>query len=113
MTGHVTLSVKELERLDVLVRIAERRLTQRHAAELLGLSERQVRRLYRDYKRAGAATLASKKRGRPSPRRFPEAVKRQALDLIRTKYSDFGPTLAREKLSEVDGLSASRRFGFG
>ena len=59
------------------------------------------------YKRVGAAALASKKRGRPGPRRFPEAVKRQALDLIRAKYSDFGPTLAQEKLTELHGLSLS------
>ena len=83
MTGHVTLSVRELDRLEVMVRIAERRLTQRHAAELLAVSERQIRRLYQAYKRAGAAALASKKRGRPSPRRFPEALKRTALDLVR------------------------------
>lgn len=107
MTGHVTLSVRELDRLDVMVRIAERRLTQRHAAELLGVSERQVRRLYRGYKRAGAAALASKHCGRPSPRRLPEALKRTALDLVHERYADFGPTLAQEKLTELHGLALS------
>jgi transposase len=107
MTGHVTLSVRELDRLDLMVRITERRLTQRHAAELLGVSERQVRRLYRGYKRDGAAALVSKKRGRPSPRQLPVSIKRQALDLIREKYSDFGPTLAHEKLTELYGLELS------
>jgi hypothetical protein len=107
MTGHVTLSVRELDRLDVMVRIAERRLTQRHAAELLAVSERQVRRLYQGYKLEGAAALVSKKRGRPSPRQLPVSIKRQALDLIREKYSDFGPTLAHEKLVEIHGLELS------
>jgi hypothetical protein len=44
MTEHVTLSHEELDRLQIMTRIAERRLTQRHAGELLS-SERQIRRL--------------------------------------------------------------------
>ena len=59
MTEHVTLSHKELDRLQIMTRIAERRLTQRHAGELLGLAERQIRRLYRAFKAHGAAGLVS------------------------------------------------------
>jgi transposase len=49
-------------------RIAERRRTQAEAADELGISLRQVERLYAAYKRAGAAGLVSKRRGRPSYR---------------------------------------------
>ncbi len=45
--GTVTMSAKELDRLEGLGRVAERRLTQRKAAEQLGVSERPVRRLSR------------------------------------------------------------------
>jgi transposase len=41
-----------------------------HAAERLGLSVRQVERLYRAYEAGGAAALVSKKRGQPSARRL-------------------------------------------
>jgi hypothetical protein len=52
--GLVTMSPKELERLVLMRRIAERRTTQRIAAEQLGLTVRQVERLYAAYKARGA-----------------------------------------------------------
>src|SRR6059036_3123762 len=55
--------------LQVMSQLAERRLTRRRAAWLLGLSERQVRRLYRAFRRDGAKALASRRRGRPRARR--------------------------------------------
>lgn len=104
MTEHLTLSHKELDRLQIMTRIAEKRLTRIRAAELLGMSERQVRRLYTAYQARGAAGLASSKRGRPSHRRLPQATRDRALALIREHYTDFGPTFACEKLTEVHGL---------
>ena len=105
MTGHVTMSVKELDRVQLMTRLAERRLTQRRAAELSGLTERHVRRLYRAFKRAGAAGLVSRQRGRPSHRQLPAATQAQALALVRERYADFGPTLAHQKLTEAHGLA--------
>lgn len=107
MTEHLTLSHKELDRLQILTRIAEGRLSRRRAAELLGLSERQVYRLYDAFRARGAAGLASTRRGRPSHRKIPMAVRVRALGLIREHYGDFGPTLACEKLVELHGLRVS------
>jgi len=107
MTEHVTLSHEELDRLRIMTRIVERRLTQRRAAELLGLTERQIRRLYRTFKAHGAVGLASAKRGKPSNRRLPQKIRCRALELVRARYSDFGPTLAHEKLTEQHGLKLS------
>jgi hypothetical protein len=107
MTEHVTLSHEELDRLQIMTRIAERRLTQRHAGELLGVGERQIRRLYRAFKARGAAGLVSTKRGRPSHRQLPQETRCRALELIRAHYGDFGPTLAHEKLTENHGLTLS------
>ena len=102
------MSAKELDRLEVLGRVIERRLTQRRAASQLGLSLRQVERLYRALRNDGARGLASRKRGRPSNRKLPEAIRDHALDLVRTRYADFGPTLACEKLTEQHGVGVSR-----
>ncbi len=62
-TGLVTMSTMELERLSLMRRIAERRTTQREVAEQLGLSLRQVERVYALYRAAGAPGLVSKRRG--------------------------------------------------
>src|SRR5438874_1603384 len=107
MGGHLTLSMKELDRLQLMVRVAQRRLTRRHAATLLGLSERQARRLYRAFRRDGADGLVSRQRGRPSARRLPAATQAHALALIRERYPDFGPTFAHQKLTEEHGLAFS------
>ncbi|MFM2419009.1 MAG: hypothetical protein RL385_3732, partial [Pseudomonadota bacterium] len=94
----VTMSAKELERAALMRAIAERRTTQRMVAEPLGMSVRQVERLYAAYKARGAAGLVSRKRGAPGYRRMPAEVRELALDLVREWYADFGPTLAHETL---------------
>jgi transposase len=99
-TDLVTMNPKELFRNACMQRIAERRQTQADAAEELGISLRHVERLYAAYKRAGAAGLISKRRGRPSNRRLPEAFQNAVVESVRADFADFGPTLAREKPAE-------------
>ena len=91
----------------MIQRLAEKRLRQKEAAEMLGVCVRQVKRLLCAYRRSGAPGLVSKRRGRPSPNQLDEKVKRKVLDLLRRKYNGFGPTLACEKLVEVEGLKIS------
>ena len=72
----LTMSAKEVDRLEIIGRVVERRLTQRAAAARLGLSLRHVERLCHAFRRHGAAGLVSRKRGRPSNRKLAEAVRR-------------------------------------
>lgn len=101
------MSAKELTRLEVMHKLEDKSLTQKKAADLLSLSVRQVRRLWRAYREAGAQGLVSKRRGRPSNNRLSEEIKQQAVDLLHSIYSDFGPTLACEKLNERHQLKIS------
>lgn len=102
--GCLTMSLKELNRLQTLSRVLERRLTQAKAAEQLGLGLRQVERLCRKLRLEGPQALTSKQRGRPSNRKLPDSLREQALSIILARYADFGPTLAAEKLREGHGL---------
>jgi hypothetical protein len=95
MTLHF-MSDKELSRLEILRDLGSGRLTTSAAADLLGLERRQVQRLAKAYQEHGATALISKKRGRPSNRQMPTGLKDQVLELIRARYTDFGPTLAAE-----------------
>lgn len=104
----VTMSHAEFGRVEVLARLEAGRLRMAEAIQLLGLSRRQVFRLVRRFRAEGAAGLASRRRGRPSNNRLPEAVRAAALELVRTRYADFGPTLAAEKLAERHGVHVSR-----
>lgn len=102
------MSTKELTRVEVMQRLKDKRLQQKEAAILLGLSVRQVKRLWRKYRKAGAKGLLSARRGKASNHRLDAKVSQQTLDLIKKKYEDFGPTLAHEKLVEVHQLQISR-----
>nr|WP_241390842.1 ISNCY family transposase [Serratia proteamaculans] len=94
------MSQKELNRIPVLQQVCDKLLTQSVAAKLLNLSVRQLQRVLARYLSYGATGIASRKRGMPANNRAPDDLKLQVLALLREKYSDFGPTLATEKLSE-------------
>ena len=102
------MSDRELRRLEVLQDLDRQRLTPAAAGQLLGLERRQVFRLLKAYRIEGATGLVSRRRGRPSNRRKPEALRRAVLMIIRQWYWDFGPTLAAEKLREDHGIAVGR-----
>src|SRR4051795_9587828 len=104
----VSMSKKEFDRLEVLLGVRSGRLRVVDACELLDLKRRQVFRLLAGLKHGGAASLVSKRRGRPSNNRLPEAYRDLPISLVRERYADFGPTLAAEKLAEVHGCAISR-----
>lgn len=107
----VTMSQKELDRIPVLQQLCDKRLTQSRAANdaasQLLLSERQIQRLMDRYRSSGPSGLASLKRGKPSNHCFSGSFRAQILALLRENYSDFGPTLAAEKLRERHQISVS------
>jgi transposase len=92
-----------------LARVAAGTLTLCVAAEMLGVSYRQAKRLYRRYRAHGAVGLQHGSVGRRSNRALAPAVRARALALVRAKYSGsveerFGPTLAAEHLASEDAL---------
>jgi Helix-turn-helix domain len=103
----LSVSDGELRRLEVMRDVDRGDLPVRAAAQLLGRSERQVWRLLKEFRAAGAVGLVSKKRGRPSNRRTAASVRAAALWIVRQYYADFGPTLAAEKLTAEHGFSFS------
>ena len=104
----LTMSNKEITRLEAMQRIKDKRLTQKEAARMLDLSVRQIKRLYQAYKAQGAGGLVSQRRGKPSNNRLDADTQQKAIDLIYEHYHDFGPTLAHEKLTEKHQLRISR-----
>ncbi|HMB21722.1 MAG TPA: helix-turn-helix domain-containing protein [Anaerolineales bacterium] len=77
-------------------RLSRKQMSQAEAGRILSVSVRQIKRLLRTYRQRGAAGLVSKHRGRKVNNRLPEEVKKRALNLLKTKYKGFGPTLAHE-----------------
>jgi transposase len=101
-----SMSAREGMRLDALSRVKRQELTVVEAAELMAVSLRQARRLWKRFKAGGAGGLVHGLRGRVSNRRLPEELRDQIVRRHQERYCDFGPTLASEKLAE-EGLTVS------
>jgi hypothetical protein len=109
MTGEgiLAMRVRDLQRLKVVQRVIEKQVIERVAAGIIGCSERQVRRLVKRVREEGVGGLIHKARGKASNRKFPDKVKKKVVKLYRKKYAGFGPTLASEKLREVEKIAVS------
>lgn len=102
----IMLRQRELKRLHVIRKVIEGTLTQRDAAGLILLTERQVRRIVARMREEGDEGICHKSRGKPSHRKLP--FKQRIVELYRQQYPDFGPTLFTEKLEEHEGITVSR-----
>src|SRR6266566_6780753 len=103
------MSSRELERAEVMGRVASGDLKLSDAAVMLELSYRQTKRLWRRYVQVGRKGLKHGNAGRPSNRSKRLKLRRRVLNLVTQKYSGseaerFGPTLAAEHLAEEDGI---------
>ena len=104
----ITMTVREIKRLRMIEEVIEGKLKQIKAAELLEISARQVRRMLRRVRREGAKGIVHQLRGKESNRRYEESFKEKVLGWCRKRYEGFGPTLAQEKLEELNQLVVSR-----
>ena len=103
----ITMTQKELKRLHIIKQVLEKKLKQIEAAEMLGLSSRQIRRIVKRIREEGEKGIIHRLRGQPSHRRLPKQIKNKVIALYRKKYQGFGPTLASEKLLEIDKIKIS------
>jgi hypothetical protein len=103
----ITMSAKELKRLEVLEKLKSKQITQVMASNQLSIGVRQIRRLFKSYLEMGVKCLISKKRGAPSNHQLPTKLKETAISIIKENYIGFGPTLASEYLEERHALKLS------
>ncbi|MGF6542036.1 ISNCY family transposase [Paraburkholderia youngii] len=104
----ITMTMRELDRFKVIQDVADGKLKLSRAAERLGLTTRQIRRLVGRLRDHGAPGLVSRRRSKPSNNRLDAVTADRAISIIRDRYADFGPTLACEKLRECHGLTLSK-----
>ena len=97
------------DRLVALKKAKKKLITQREAAEELGLSVRHVKRLLKALKKHGDKSVVHGLRGRASNRKIDEKIEGEAVKILTAPaYAGFGPTLAAEYLREKHGIEASR-----
>jgi len=101
------MTEKEIFRSQIIQQVIDGYITQVKAAEILKLTDRQIRNLLKAFKTEGYKGLISKKRGKISNRAFTKDFESRVILLISSKYEDFGPTLAQEKLAENHHINIS------
>src|SRR5499427_5771481 len=92
---------------EVILRALAKKITWWQAAEIIGISDRQMRRWRERYEEFGYDGLFDRRRGKPSPKRVPVKTVEQVLELYREKYFDFNVQHFHEKLQSEHGLELS------
>ena len=104
----IAMSLREVDRLKIIESVIGRDLTQVKAAEVLGITDRHIRRLMKRVREEGAKGIVHRSRGGASPHRMLKEVEERIARVVEEKYMGFGPTLASEKLLERDGIRVSK-----
>jgi len=97
----ITMSRRETKRLHIIHQTLDKRITQAKAAELVGLSSRQLRRMIKRVREEGDTGIGHRSRGKASNRRLSPKVKDKVLKLYRSQYRGYGPTFVCEKLLDT------------
>jgi transposase/broad specificity phosphatase PhoE len=92
---------------EVILRAMAKRITWWQAAEILGITERSMRRWRARMERYGDKSLVDRRRGKPSPKRVPVATIEKVLELYRDKYFDFNVKHFHQKLESEHGIQLS------
>ena len=104
----IAMSQEERDRLEWLKRAKDKVISQREAAERIGISERWVRKLLRRMKKQGDRVVLHGLRGRASNRKIAAQVQAQVTELLKQPdWHDFGPTFASEQLAQRHGIAVS------
>lgn len=92
---------------DVLLKAMAKKSTWWEAAEIIGVTERRMRRWRERLERDGYSGLADRRKGKPSRRRIPLATMEMVLKLYQEKYFDLNIRHFNEKLREEEGIRVS------
>jgi transposase len=103
----ITMSRTEAKTLHIIHQALDKKVTQGEAAEIVGLSDRQIRRLIKRVRIEGDEGICHRSRGKTSNRCIPKKIREKTLRLFKEKYKDFNLVHATEKLEEVHGIRLS------
>jgi hypothetical protein len=100
----IAMSSKELTRYEIIKELVDGKINGTDASLKLGLSIRQIKRLRKKVRDGGAKELIHGSRGKSGNRKINSEIIKKARELLKEKYPDFGPTLAQEKLEEINKI---------
>jgi transposase len=104
----ITLSRRELQRIQVLEQVVRGALSLKAATAIIKVCYRQAKRLLARYRREGPKGLAHQCRGRAAPNALGPEIRERVLTLHREVYAQFNDTHFVEMLEEREGLRIGR-----
>ena len=107
MEGLIIMSKKELKRLKYLHLVQGKGIILKDASSLMNVSYRQAKRIIKKVRDEGGRAIIHKSRGRPSNRKLSDNFVYDIIDIYKSNYSGFGPTLVGEKLLELHQIQIS------
>src|ERR1700728_4707647 len=111
MRGMISYTQAAMERAmkvqEVILRAMAKKITWWQAAEIIGITDRQMRRWRERYEQFGVRGLFDRRRGKPSPKRVAAATVERVLQLYREKYFDLNVRHFHEKLSAQHQIELS------
>ena len=107
MTNYLQMTTRDLQIKDIMDKLINKELWLKEAAWLIGRSRRQVIRIKNKYIKEWVVGLIHKLRGKKSNHSHDPAKYKDALEIIKERYHDYGPTLASEKLEDKHGIKIS------
>ena len=102
------MTEQDVFRFEIINRLIRKEIDVSFAAKTLGLSKRQIKRIRMRVRMYGTEGVIHKGRGKKSNRKIDESIQVKIEKLLKKKYSDFGPTFAREKLLENHSIVISK-----
>lgn len=104
----IPMSIKEFKKLHLVKKANEKLITQARAADVLGITERQFRRMLHKFLLLGECGLVHQLRGRPSHRKLSENLQRTVADIYQKEFDGYRPTFFTEKLASEFDISISK-----
>lgn len=102
------MNIQALKRQQIILLVITKKMRQSKAAEALGISIRQVKRLCRIARQQGIKSLPHEQRGGKAHNRISDEIIKKVIVLAGQKYVDFGPTFLAEKLREAEGIKIGK-----
>lgn len=104
----ITMSSKQLSRLQIIQNLIDGLINGTHASKLLSLSVRQIRRLKYKIKQHGHLGVIHGNKGKIGNRKINPEIIDKATKLLHKHYHDFKPTFASEKLDKLHNIKINK-----
>lgn len=105
----IVMTQEELDKYEIVKKLIAKEIGAGDAAKLIGCTPRHARRLRAEVRRDGAKGIVHGLRGKESNNKTDPNIWTKAKEIILEKYHDFGPTMAHEKITEIEGIKISRQ----